>query len=158
MENIGYRRGRIILTYFYKFSLMALLLFIVGLVLSSFFSQETLLHELQFQRILPLIIAALSALLPLGLLLGFWMGTLAPKALDSRFIKRGVARGFVAGFAWALILFGLQLLFGRPIPLTYILFSPIAGFVAAGLSFVVARSIVHAGSWEERYGHRGGRL
>lgn len=158
MENIGFRRGRIILAYFYKYSLIALALVIVGMVIASLFSQETVMHELQFQRTLPLIIAALSALLPLGLLLGFWMGTLAPGELDGEFIKQGTARGFIAGFAWAVILFLLQLLFGRPIPLSLLFLTPIAGIISAGISFIVARSIVHAGSWEERYGHRGGRL
>lgn len=109
------QRGRIILTFFYVFGLLAFMSFVIGYSVLNIMVADRIQDALQLSRIVPFAIITLSAILPLGLLLGFWMSAFAKMPLDRTFRSIAAKRGFILTFFYLLILIGFILMINEPI-------------------------------------------
>ncbi len=109
------QRGRIILTFFYLFNLLMLITYLIGFGALHTLASEHVREAVQLSKILPFSIITFSAILPLGLLLGFWMSAFASQPLDHQFRMAAMKRGFVLSFFYLLIFMGLVLFIDEPI-------------------------------------------
>ncbi len=70
-----YTRGRIVLSYYFQFPLMGLVLLALYIVVTAMLSENPFLYELRVFRTVPMLIGSLFVLIPLALLIGFWVGS-----------------------------------------------------------------------------------
>lgn len=109
------QRGRITLTFFYLFGLFALITFGIAYTVLNIMVADRIQDAIQLSRILPFSIITFSAILPLGLLLGFWMSAFGNQPLDGAFRMAAMKRGFILTFFYLLILVGFVLVIDEPI-------------------------------------------
>lgn len=109
------QRGRITLTFFYLFGLFALITFGIAYTVLNIMVADRIQDAIQLSRIVPFSIMTFSAILPLGLILGFWMSSFGNRALDGAFRVAAARRGFILTFFYLLILLGFVLLIDEPI-------------------------------------------
>ena len=111
----GNQRGRITLTFFYLFDLLALVTFMVGYFVLNALVADNVQDAIQISKIVPFSVMTFSAVLPIGLILGFWMSGFGSGALDSGFRMAAARRGFILTFIYLLVLIGLVLVIDEPI-------------------------------------------
>lgn len=109
------QRGRITLTFFYLFGLFALITFGIAYTVLNMMVADRLQDAIQLSRIVPFAIITFSAILPLGLILGFWMSGFGNKPLDNVFRMTAAKRGFILTFLYLLVLLGFILMINQPI-------------------------------------------
>lgn len=109
------QRGRITLTFFYLFGLFALVTFGIAYTVLNIMVADRIQDAIELSRIVPFSIITFSAVLPLGLILGFWMSGFGDKPLDSTFRMTAAWRGFILTLGYLLVLIGLVLVIDKPI-------------------------------------------
>ncbi|UNM96229.1 hypothetical protein MMG00_13695 [Ignatzschineria rhizosphaerae] len=109
------QRGRITLTFFYLFGLFTLITFAIAYTVLNIMVADRIQDAIQLSRIVPFSIITFSAVLPLGLILGFWMSGYGNKPLDGTFRLAAARRGFILTFLYLLILLGFVLMIDEPI-------------------------------------------
>lgn len=107
--------GRITLTFFFIFNLLALISFIMGFSILNSFVAAGDPGAINLSKIIPFSTITFSAMLPLGLILGFWMSAFAKQDLGSYFRMTALKRGFMLTFFYLLIIVGLVLMIDKPI-------------------------------------------
>lgn len=109
------QRGRITLTFFYLFGLFALITFAIAYTVLNIMVADRIQDAIQLTRIVPFSIITFSAILPLGLILGFWMSQFGNKPLDDTFRKTAAIRGFILSLIYLLVLLGFVMMIDKPI-------------------------------------------
>lgn len=107
--------GRITLTFFFIFNLLALISFVIGFTVLNGLVAEGNPEAMQLSKIIPFSTITFSAMVPLGLILGFWMSAFAKQDLGAHFRIVALKRGFMLTFFYLLVIVGLVLSIDIPI-------------------------------------------
>ncbi len=109
------QRGRIILTFFYLFNLFMLVTYLAGFGLLHSMASDHVREAVQLSKIMPFSLITFMAILPVGLLLGFWMSSFYNKPLDGKFRSTAAVRAFILSFCYLLVFIGLVFMIDEPI-------------------------------------------
>ncbi|OYQ80540.1 hypothetical protein B9T19_04660 [Ignatzschineria sp. F8392] len=107
--------GRITLTFFFIFNLFALITYIIGFTLLNKLVADGNNAAMELSKIVPFSTITFSAILPLGLILGFWMSGFAKQDLGGLFRLMALKRGFILSFFYLLVIVGIIFFIDEPI-------------------------------------------